>query len=1223
MKIGRNELCPCGSGKKFKHCCLNSNTNINFSNEKNIPSPYGNDFIVCDTKSLIIIFEEYEYLDLCRAVFAINSFIMNRCLYSFSLTLNYCLTTTNKHGLKQIKNYKEFKIFFERIKQFYKKTYQDVLCDDFGEIKINILNKFYKVIIGTGFNNTYPFYILSAELINFIDEKEDIIKAFEFIDKMINELQSYNYCSHRYDKQKLHLPSENYFLSVYEYYKTPNFNTNQELWHKVFNTKYIEQQHFVYKNDNAFLLFNTSFLIDFIAYYIEKIDEIKLQHYIDMSLSRILYDNYDMSLKNLKVMSPIMVSFSNDGQKFINATSFIEDNQKSILLLSSKYLKENKIEQSYKKKIIEELSNGNLHIFMPHKNKLVKGRMIDNNTDIQFIEYGNHINLRKQGFILIKDTNKDEIPILDLIHIIVRTENIEELYEFLEFLKTTKLQFINMFSGICNIYEMWKTCNHQIEQGAISFGIVMPEVYLEDYNIKDLYQTDYKSFPFQPNNLLFSAPYQWNIQKIKDNYYSYKNNSIDGFGGYLCILNKLKIFLSHNAELYGPKIDVKQINFSKIFDDLLFELFHTYKNVISKNIDNNYIYQIINIPFNNKNSHKLKELTNYVYIDYNVFNNIYRLKIAIDYEILFRLLENSSNRKQEIELLKLVLKSLNFGKDLNCSKFNTETKKAKVSALTSYECPYIKNDICLTRWPSSLTNAKTKKKLAILCKNINIKPGKYKADKALKNIRDIQELFQSSIENLMIDKDKISLHKKFLSILAQLEHKKKICNIKYKLASNSKKDKEALELIGNREDTKEQIRFLHYLIETNLCCIHNTRPNKNISDKEIEDLLSYGEWFVNLQDTGDKIKWKFEESILNIDYDYTIGSLSKKTLKVSDLNKLNERNYKNIDYIPDTITNNSFEKLSLSLTEDLGFSFKALFQILDYLKREFSFSFKDSCEIDVYQINKKELLSDLESILTTHSDIYDITKALEYLILNEANIKIVYSKGIPVQQGLIPIWERENRIDRFEIKPIIEVGQDIIFSPPVIYSLFERWLGAIESFYPPYEHGLSNYLKEIKLIQKQCQTELENAILKLCQTYKSSSDFCDKSVYLSKRFPNEKYPDNLGDYDCLFIDTKNKIIWNLESKFLQYVGSISEFSKHQDSFYNKNKKDIKFSNRIVFLIENYKNVLSSLNIPIEEYTIKSYMVTNKVFVSFFKEVSFDIITYYELEQMLKKFYGQT
>ena len=24
MKIGRNDLCPCGSGKKYKYCCLNN-----------------------------------------------------------------------------------------------------------------------------------------------------------------------------------------------------------------------------------------------------------------------------------------------------------------------------------------------------------------------------------------------------------------------------------------------------------------------------------------------------------------------------------------------------------------------------------------------------------------------------------------------------------------------------------------------------------------------------------------------------------------------------------------------------------------------------------------------------------------------------------------------------------------------------------------------------------------------------------------------------------------------------------------------------------------------------------------------------------------------------------------------------------------------------------------------------------------------------------------------
>ena len=32
-KIGRNDLCPCGSGKKYKNCCLNEGT---FEGYKNI-----------------------------------------------------------------------------------------------------------------------------------------------------------------------------------------------------------------------------------------------------------------------------------------------------------------------------------------------------------------------------------------------------------------------------------------------------------------------------------------------------------------------------------------------------------------------------------------------------------------------------------------------------------------------------------------------------------------------------------------------------------------------------------------------------------------------------------------------------------------------------------------------------------------------------------------------------------------------------------------------------------------------------------------------------------------------------------------------------------------------------------------------------------------------------------------------------------------------------------
>lgn len=44
MKIGRNEPCPCGSGKKYKQCCLgkklaSNNKSINVTHEPQIPLP--------------------------------------------------------------------------------------------------------------------------------------------------------------------------------------------------------------------------------------------------------------------------------------------------------------------------------------------------------------------------------------------------------------------------------------------------------------------------------------------------------------------------------------------------------------------------------------------------------------------------------------------------------------------------------------------------------------------------------------------------------------------------------------------------------------------------------------------------------------------------------------------------------------------------------------------------------------------------------------------------------------------------------------------------------------------------------------------------------------------------------------------------------------------------------------------------------------------------------
>ena len=87
------------------------------------------------------------------------------------------------------------------------------------------------------------------------------------------------------------------------------------------------------------------------------------------------------------------------------------------------------------------------------------------------------------------------------------------------------------------------------------------------------------------------------------------------------------------------------------------------------------------------------------------------------------------------------------------------------------------------------------------------------------------------------------------------------------------------------------------------------------------------------------------------------------------------------------------------------------------------------------------------------------------------------------------------------------------------------------------------------------------------------------------------------------------------------VGSVSEFAKHQDSFFNKDSKDEKFQTRIEYLEDNIDIILSDAKVDFaSSYVFKHYMITNKVFISEFKDISFDIITYSELMNLIDNTY---
>lgn len=165
-------------------------------------------------------------------------------------------------------------------------------------------------------------------------------------------------------------------------------------------------------------------------------------------------------------------------------------------------------------------------------------------------------------------------------------------------------------------------------------------------------------------------------------------------------------------------------------------------------------------------------------------------------------------------------------------------------------------------------------------------------------------------------------------------------------------------------------------------------------------------------------------------------------------------------------------------------------------------------------------------------------------------------------------------------------------------------------WYLPYEVGLDNLKVEIKKWKKRYEDEM---VLDITNTLKKAGfDIVIPDFELYKRYPKSSYPQELGDYDVFAINSVKKEIWLIESKVLQKVGSIYEDQMQQKSFFFQHKDDEKFQRRIDYMMSNYKEVLKDLNlVEIEEYTIKPYMVTNKLFASRYKKVNYQIISFYE------------
>lgn len=1184
---------------------------------------------------LIKILKKYRFFDLCRAVFCFNSWRYTRPHLQFYLTLNYVLCNIKYDGQCKIETYDEFKNFVDEISPYYNGTFDDEIIPDFGEIKIPFNKVNYSVIVGTGHGLLFPFLVSIEALSNALNITTEMKEVLSYVDNMCKIYGCVEeYSSDSYEAQKIIIPTEKYFNQCVSNYNYFCLNDNSFLLDLLFdNKKSVERSHFL-QSANGFLpLFNPSMIVDAFDILCDKNKYSNKER--EFACNSVIYDslvkNFDSNPNSEDILFNAFVVKNLENKITYNEVPFdfiILHNNSALFLLNEAKCKHQNFSKNIGeiKKLMDEKS---IKVIEPLSNNKCKLYDLSNIENFEIIVYDNSMQLSDKIYLSSRH-NLLQLNLYDLISIVYEANNITDIINFSKYLSNNRNNAMMSFitSGISGIFFVWMKRNEEIIQGAYDVCNFMTDVYILEWDIFEKYINLSKWYPINNYNEMFCNPFAWIIDEEKLGFRRLISNSVYGFGGCLRKIENSYIFIAFNLNFEDEDEEWNKRNEAIILIEELIErnILELEDALIKSNVFNYAGIQLTYMPKHyaekiDKDGF-LKSNRKYVFSDMSVFNDKILIRFAVNEDKLFSDILNAKDRNIECEFMNELFAPLKSQIDVKyeyIDKFLKDTMhlKKNIEAM-SIEPDYIFSNKNLGLWPSEKIFVKVRKFIAIKCKDAGIKTNAYKPAETTNVIRSIQKHIIPMFENEISKYNQNDLHKYLISIISFYLHKKRIEMKRYnikdsKILTDNAKSHTAEHVIKVREECKEHIRDLYYLVDTNLAVNRDRNTTETIKSDNIEFLIAFSHILMNLQDCADNAHYNLFGASINVEDDFTIETnFSDDFMKMVD--SRNIRIYENIDYKPNLPNDNEmFNKSLQAFYKDTGVHLKCIIQMCQYLSREFSAVFKEQSIPDVYVIKKQDLISDYESILIDQSDETKLNhlNALEYLIVDKSKIKQINGSI----NEFVPVWEREKRDNRFEVKPIVEDDEYLIFAPSIMYELSQLWLNGTFEFYPPYEIGLTNYRKQLDEWKSLCEIQMEQDLFNLFNSYGYKTY---KNVFLHKLDKKFGYPKDLGDYDVLAFDLDRKTVWNIESKFLGKVGSLKEYYNHQSSFFNNDKKDEKFYNRIKYLSEHKCEILKSFGIENgSDFTIKDFMVTNKVFVADVKNINFAIITYDELNKILK------
>ena len=1235
MKIGRNQPCPCGSGKKYKRCCLLTNKQ---SSTSVLPFTQGTDFshISPTAEKLYERIKDYNFQDLIVAAFCLNLWRRNRSALAQALTLHLALSMDKPFGSLCIKEYSDFQSFFSKISDLLPVTVmEDYIIDDYGEVFINHNGTAYPIIIGTGYLQVYSMVRYLQTLARVHNVEEEFCSILEYSKTIIDFTKTNNIPN--LDQEIVYeLPSEEFWITITALFEDKTFQKQAQVVARILGDcdGPIERKSFVKRNDAYYPLLNYGMLTDYYKMLLSTASESERHDHIIETIHSLLENTFNFSENppNRVLINPIVMSNNlkskivDKGLIFATATK----NNIIIALDQSAFPKKSFVTDTINK-IEQELVKEELCIIEPYLRDPTKGHCgikVSASVEIIYILVEPFTDIASHASWFEDRAGKwFECTAIDLLYFIGFSENFDELVSFIhsDYSDETKIIAIG---GKSNHFFSWKLSHRNIVSGAIEPNMIHLDFNETEKSTYGLFADTMSEFP-KTGKGLFQDPLNWMAKEDDLGYINLHHKGCYGFGGNVKRLNDdTYVFLAHNVEFFTEKdFEHNEHTALKTIEELNQRLFERYADLLCEfNVLRGKTIQVMFMPWNYANTKcngafVSDSSRSIVFSDEYVDNDTVIIRYTLKAERLLSEIQHSSGRVAENLYFKELLLPL---EKYDSEKFKHLQEKLledsllkKTVGVFQIEQPYYFSDRAIDTDISEVSLTRVRKEIAKICLESGAVSGEYRGQEATNIIRTMQTSLVSFFEQTISNFDKMDLHYQALNYYA-IQQNGIFLNAKRYNAFTDLDESVQQEFEEKTRSTREEYRrnagTITYLLESNLFVKHIDTPQK-CSKEDFNYLLAFADWLVVLQDDADMCHFNDPNFTISVDVDYKVTPILSDEIQMQYGNLL-LRKYNTTDYhIKSDAIDESFLKQSAeAFKKDTGVDLALVLSLAEYMQLGIT---QDGVAEEVYSnvfVVKKEELEkvffDLLEEKKYTSD--DVTKALDFLILDPNLLKTI-SGSAP--HDILPIWEREKRDNRFSVKPVILDEEYCIFSPVIMNQVLSLWRSGITEWYLPYEIGLKNLKSVLKKWKKRYEDQMVQDIAAM---FKANAEYAVyPEIELFKRFPNDEYPEELGDYDVMAINISKKEIWLIESKVLQKVGSIYEDQMQQKNFFFQHKDDEKFQRRIDYMKKNTNKVLSSFGMADDNYSVIPYMVTNKVFESRYKEISFPIITFSELKGLIE------